>query len=103
MNKFRGRLDHRHQQPALSGFDFMNGLFGKTRLRPLRFSGAGLVKQEAELADLNLIAVTEQDRLRDATAIQVSPVAAAEVNEPEFVLTLGVDQRVAPRNLVVRQ
>jgi hypothetical protein len=42
-------------------------------------------------------------RLRDALAVHVAAVAAAEIHQPVLLLALGLDHRMSARNCVVVQ
>src|SRR5512139_2245229 len=54
-------------------------------------------------ADLHSVLVGEAAGLGDTTSVEVGSVAAAQVDQPELVLVLGVDHGMAARYPLVGQ
>ena len=91
-----------HQQPAVHGADFRNGLGGGLIALPL---GRALVEAESVgvVGDFDDVLVIQPAGLAHAPAIQIGAVAAAQIDQPELALPLGVDHRVTARDFVVGQ
>jgi hypothetical protein len=64
-------------------------------------SGAARVAQTEDVlraADAQCVAVAKAGRAGNALAVEVSAVAAAEVDQPVFLFTLKLDERVPARH-----
>ena len=61
------------------------------------------MEDELERPNLEPIPTVETSRLGDPLTIQISAVTAAKIHQPELPFPLQLDERMAARNLFVRQ
>jgi len=85
------------KQPAGNIFDFTQSLFRNDRFVFLR-DLLRLTKSEDFVSDCDLIAVPQSNRVMNALLVLKGPVAAAEIDQPEFADVLQMNQRVSSRH-----
>ena len=94
-----GRLDVSQEKPAVQRSDFLDGFFRARPVRSGRPFRPGMSKSEAMLGDRYLVAVRQLAGLAHSSSVQIGAIAAPQIHQPILVLSLGVNHRMAARNL----